>query len=109
MLKLSGRGAGVPKGSIPAPSFSSECGRVVPSSLPSHGRKCHYHGNVEHFYGVEGENSQPMALGNLETLKGTIKHRNGMDLTEAEDIKKWWQEYTELYKKDLHDPDNQVV
>ena len=38
---------------------------------------------------------------------GTIKDRNGIDLTEAEDIKKRWQEYTEeLYKKDLHDPDN---
>ena len=37
---------------------------------------------------------------------GTIKDRNGMDLTEAEDIQKRWQEYTELYKKDLHDPDN---
>ena len=38
----------------------------------------------------------------------TIKDRNGMDLTEAEDIKKRWQEYTEeLYIKDLHDPDNQ--
>ena len=38
---------------------------------------------------------------------GTIKDRNGMDLTEAADIKKRWQEYTEeLYKKDLHDPDN---
>ena len=38
---------------------------------------------------------------------GSIKDRNGMDLTEAEDIKKIWQEYTEgLYKKDLHDPDN---
>ena len=38
---------------------------------------------------------------------GLIKERNGMDLTEAEDIKKRWQEYTEeLYKKDLHDPDN---
>ena len=38
---------------------------------------------------------------------GTIKDRNGMELTEAEDIKKRWQEYTEeLYKKDLHDPDN---
>ena len=38
---------------------------------------------------------------------GTIKDRNGMDLTEAEDIKKRWQEYTEeLYKKDLHDQDN---
>ena len=36
----------------------------------------------------------------------TIKDRNGMDLTEAEDIKKRWQEYTELYKKDLHDSDN---
>ena len=38
---------------------------------------------------------------------GSIKDRNGMDLTEAEEIKKRWQEYTEeLYKKDLHDPDN---
>ena len=37
---------------------------------------------------------------------GSIKDRNGMDLTEAEDIKKRWQEYTELYKNDLHDPDN---
>ena len=36
----------------------------------------------------------------------SIKDRNGMDLTEAEDIKKRWQEYTELYKKDLHDADN---
>ena len=37
---------------------------------------------------------------------GTLKNRNFMDLTEAEDIKKRWQEYTELYKKHLHDPDN---
>ena len=37
---------------------------------------------------------------------GTIKDRNGMDLTEAEDIKKRWPEYTELYKTDLHDSDN---
>ena len=38
---------------------------------------------------------------------GSIKDRNGMNLKEAEDIKKTWQEYTEeLYKKDLHDPDN---
>ena len=38
---------------------------------------------------------------------GSIKDRNGRDLTEAEDIKKRWQEYMEeLYKKDLHDPDN---
>ena len=38
---------------------------------------------------------------------GSVNNRNGMDLTEAEDIKKRWQEYKEeLYKKDLHDPDN---
>ena len=45
--------------------------------------------------------------GILQAYMGTIKDRNGMVLTEAEDIKKNWQEYTEeLYKKDLHDPDN---
>ena len=45
--------------------------------------------------------------GNFHAKMGTIKDRNGMDLTEAEDIKKRWQEYTEeLYKKDLPDPDN---
>ena len=45
--------------------------------------------------------------GIFHTKMGTIKDRNCMDLTEAEDIKKRWQEYTEeLYKKDLHDPDN---
>ena len=45
--------------------------------------------------------------GTFHANVGTIKDRNGMDLTEAEDIKKRWQEYTEeLYKKDLHDPDN---
>ena len=45
--------------------------------------------------------------GTLHAKMGSIKDRNGMDLTEAEDIKKSWQEYTEeLYKKDLHDPDN---
>ena len=38
--------------------------------------------------------------------QGSIKDRNGMDLTEAEDIKTRWQEYKESYKKDLHDPDN---
>ena len=37
---------------------------------------------------------------------GTLKDRNGMDLTEAEDIKKRWQEYTEELYKDFHDPDN---
>ena len=41
---------------------------------------------------------------------GSVKDINGMDLTEAEDIKKRWQEYTEgLYKKDLHNPDNHEV
>ena len=44
--------------------------------------------------------------GKFHAKMGTIKDRNGMGLTEAEDIKKRWQEYTEeLYKKDLHDPD----
>ena len=43
--------------------------------------------------------------GTLHAKKGTIKDRSGIDLKEAEDIKKRWQ-YTELYKKDLHDPDN---
>jgi len=44
--------------------------------------------------------------GTFHAKMGTIKDRNGMDLTEAEDIKKRWQEYTELYKKDPHDPAN---
>ena len=45
--------------------------------------------------------------GKFHAKMGTIKDRNGMDLTEAEDIKKGWQEYTEeLYNRDLHDPDN---
>ena len=44
--------------------------------------------------------------GTFHAKRSTVKDRNGMDLTEAEDIKKRWQEYTELYKKDLHDPDN---
>ena len=45
--------------------------------------------------------------GTFHAKMGSRKDRNGMDLTEAEDIKKRWQEYTEeLYKKDLHDPDN---
>jgi len=44
--------------------------------------------------------------GTFHAKMGTIKDRNSMDLTEAEDIKKRWQEYTELYKNDLHDPDN---
>ena len=44
--------------------------------------------------------------GTFHAKMGLIKNRNDMDLTEAEDIKKRWQEYRELYKKDLHDPDN---
>ena len=44
--------------------------------------------------------------GNFHAKMDSIKDRNGMELKEAEDIKKRWQEYTELYKKDLHDPDN---
>ena len=45
--------------------------------------------------------------GTFHAKMATIKDRNGMDITEAEDIKKRWQEYTELYRKDLHGPDNQ--
>ena len=44
--------------------------------------------------------------GTFHEKMGTIKDRNGMDLTEAEDTNKRWQEYTELYKKYLQDPDN---
>ena len=48
--------------------------------------------------------------GTFHANMGSIKDRNGMDLTEAEDIKQRWQEYTEeLYKKDLHNPDNHGV
>ena len=47
--------------------------------------------------------------GTFHAKMGSIKDRNGMNLTEAEDIKKRWQEYTEVvHRKDLHDPDNQV-
>ena len=45
------------------------------------------------------------AKGTFHVKTGSVKDRNGMDLTEAEDIKRW-QEYTELYKKDFHDPEN---
>ena len=44
--------------------------------------------------------------GTFHAKMGSIKDRNGMDLTEADDIKKRWQGYTKLYKKDLHAPDN---
>ena len=67
--------------------------------------------------GIEGKNRMGKTRDLFKNIRdtkgifhakmGTIKDRNGMDLTEAEDIKKRWQEYTEeLYKKDLHDPDN---
>ena len=47
------------------------------------------------------------AKGTFHAKMGSIKDKNDMDLTEAEDVKKWWQEYKEeLYKKDLQDPDN---
>ena len=45
--------------------------------------------------------------GTFHAKMGTIKDKNGMDIIEAEDIKKRWQEYTELYKKHLYYPDNQ--
>ena len=44
--------------------------------------------------------------GTFHAKMGSLKDRNGMDLPEEEDIKKRWLDYTELYKKDLHDPDN---
>ena len=47
--------------------------------------------------------------GTFHEKMGSRKDRNAMDLTEAEDIKKRWQEYTELYKKDLHNPDHHEV
>ena len=56
----------------------------------------------DHFKKIRGDTK-----GIFHTKMGSIKDRNGMDLTEAEDIKKRWQKCTgELYKKDLHDPDN---
>ena len=47
--------------------------------------------------------------GTFHAKRDSIKDRNGMDLTEAEDIKKRWQEYTKLYKKDLHDPETTTM
>ena len=44
--------------------------------------------------------------GNFHAKMGLIKDRNGLDLTEADNIEKRWQEYTELYRKDIHDQDN---
>ena len=45
-------------------------------------------------------------MGRFHATMGTIEHRNGKDLTEAEEIKKRWQEYTEVYRKGLNDQDN---
>ena len=56
--------------------------------------------------GLEISSRKLDTKGTFRAKMGTIKDRIGMVLTEAEDIKKWWQEYKELYKKDLHDPDN---
>ena len=57
--------------------------------------------------GLEISSRKLEITGTFHAKMGSIKGRNGIDLTEAEDIKKRWQEYTkELYKKDLHDPDN---
>ena len=54
--------------------------------------------------------SCPTLYAPMNRKMGTLKDRNGMDLTEAEYIKKRWHDYTEeLYKKDLHDPDNEMV
>ena len=50
-------------------------------------------------------NGPVFSKGTFHAKMGSIKDRNGLDLTEAEDIKKRWQEYTELYKKDLNDPE----
>ena len=52
------------------------------------------------------ERNKRSSKGIFHAKMGSIKHRNSIDVTEAEDMKKRWQEYTELYKKDLHDPDN---
>ena len=55
-------------------------------------------------WGSQGKNTKVVCHSLLQWT--TIKDKNCIDLTEAEDIKKRWQEYRELYKKDLHDPDN---
>ena len=58
-------------------------------------------------YGKDQRSLQENFKGTFHAKMGSIKDRNGRDLTEAEYFKKRWQEYTEeLYKKDLHDPDN---
>ena len=67
---------------------------------------------LRHFVSIPDKKTRDLkkirdTKGTFHAKMGTIKDRNGMDLTEADDIKKRWQEYTEeLYKKDLTDPDN---
>ena len=61
----------------------------------------------EHAMGKTGDSKKIRdTKGTFHAKMGSVKDRNGIDLTEADDIKKRWQEYTELYKKDLHDPDD---
>ena len=67
------------------------------------GRNTETEGGKKH----TGDLETHIVKGTFHAKMGSIKDRNGMDLTEGEDIKKMWQEYTEeLYKKDLHNPDN---
>ena len=61
---------------------------------------------VEENNSIEKSRKIRDAKGTFHAKMGSIKDRNARDLTEAEDIKKRWQEHTELYKRDLHDPDN---
>ena len=73
--------------------FSNQCKEIEENNRMGKTRD-----HFKNFRGIKGTCHAKMGL---------IKDRNGMDLTEAEDIKKRWQEYTEeMYKKDLHDPDN---
>ena len=58
-------------------------------------------GKTRHLFKKTGDTK-----GTFHTKIGTVKEKSGKDLTEAEEIKERWQEYTELYKKYLHDPDN---
>ena len=60
----------------------------------------------EHWSGLPCSPPGDLPDPRIELAFLSIKDRNGMDLTEAEDIEKRWQEYTELYKKDLHNPDH---
>ena len=81
------------EGDIRKPSFSDQCKEIEENNRM--GKTRDLFKKIRDTKGI------------FHTKMGSIKDRNGMDLTEAEDIKKRWQEYTEkLYKKVLHDPDN---